>query len=295
MASKRAAKRVAGSMLAASPKRTAAGPILTIATAASASAAPLLSLGSADLVEAVFVRRPSARNKSPYVADIRLSDGREAIAHCPSMDMGGKLKLGVKVLVRTAVDKAGKPVGSEAMGKFGTPKCEFIMLLLRCEEPENMLSGGCWVGAHPSLGEQIADSLLRSGRLNEELGGRITQVQREVTAVAGTDMRCDFLLTLEDNSRIVLEVKTVVDTDYNPALQAPSTDLMASVEASSPSTTPKGKSYYKKAKADQACVFLGRPERTGGRYSRSAIFPWGRSQPQCHLHMGAFSADRSRG
>ena len=48
---------------------------------------------------------------------------------------------------------------------------------------------------------------------------------------------------------------------------------MASVEASSPSTTPKGK----KAKADQACVFLGRPERTGGRYSRSAIFPWGRS------------------
>lgn len=277
MASKRAAKRVAGSMLAASPKRTAAGPILTIATAASASAAPLLSLGSADLVEAVFVRRPSARNKSPYVADIRLSDGREAIAHCPSMDMGGKLKLGVKVLVRTAVDKAGKPVGSEAMGKFGTPKCEFIMLLLRCEEPENMLSGGCWVGAHPSLGEQIADSLLRSGRLNEELGGTITQVQREVTAVAGTDMRCDFLLTLEDNSRIVLEVKTVVDTDYNPALQAPSTDLMASVEASSPSTTPKGKSYYKKAKADQACVFLGRPERTGGRYSRSAIFPWGRS------------------
>ena len=277
MASKLAAKRVAGSMLAASPKRTAAGPILTIATAASASAAPLLSLGSADLVEAVFVRRPSARNKSPYVADIRLSDGREAIAHCPSMDMGGKLKLGVKVLVRTAVDKAGKPVGSEAMGKFGTPKCEFIMLLLRCEEPENMLSGGCWVGAHPSLGEQIADSLLRSGRLNEELGGTITQVQREVTAVAGTDMRCDFLLTLEDNSRIVLEVKTVVDTDYNPnynpALQAPSTDLMASVEASSPSTTPKGK----KAKADQACVFLGRPERTGGRYSRSAIFPWGRS------------------
>ena len=273
MASKLAAKRVAGSMLAASPKRTAAGPILTIATAASASAAPLLSLGSADLVEAVFVRRPSARNKSPYVADIRLSDGREAIAHCPSMDMGGKLKLGVKVLVRTAVDKAGKPVGSEAMGKFGTPKCEFIMLLLRCEEPENMFSGGCWVGAHPSLGEQIADSLLRSGRLNEELGGTITQVQREVTAVAGTDMRCDFLLTLEDNSRIVLEVKTVVDTDYNPALQAPSTDLMASVEASSPSTTPKGK----KAKADQACVFLGRPERTGGRYSRSAIFPWGRS------------------
>jgi len=212
------------------------------------AAAPLFSLGD-NLVRATFVRRPSGRNRSPYVCDVRLADGREAIAHCPSMDMGGKLFEGVEVLLRPATDKAGKPVGSDQMGKYGTPKCEFIMLMLRCCEPENSDTAGCWVGAHPSIGERVADALLKSGALTEEIGGgRIEKVQREVTGVAGTDMRCDFLLTHADESRTIVEVKTVVDTDYDPAHTLP------------------------ERFADKKCVFLGRATP----YERSAIFPWGK-------------------
>jgi len=184
------------------------------------------------------------------VGDVRLEDGREAIAHMPSLDMGGKCVPGVEVLLKPAIDKKTKqPIGDNALGKYGTPKCEFIIQLLRCTEPENADlagGGGCWVGAHPSLGEKIAMELLTRGRLKDELGP-IEAVKREAKGVAGTDMRVDFLLTHPGGRRTMVEVKTVVDTDYNPAT-APE--------------KPKG-----------GCVFLGH----GDPYQRAAIFPWGRS------------------
>ena len=49
------------------------------------SSEALFTLGGDDathaLVEAEVVRRPSRRNRSPYVADIRVAGGREAICH----------------------------------------------------------------------------------------------------------------------------------------------------------------------------------------------------------------------
>lgn len=219
----RSAKRRASALTTvdASAKRRAA---LTVATAALAPAPAerhLFSLGDG-LVRAAVVQRPSVRNKSPYVGDVALPCGRTAIAHMPSMDMGGKCTPGAECLLRTSVDKKGQPVGSDAMGKFGTPKCEFVMQLIKCTEPEN--ADGCWVGAHPSLGERAASALLQGCKPLQDLvtgGQAIERVQREVTGVAGTDMRCDFLLTHADGEQTIVEVKTVVDTDYDPALTPP--------------------------------------------------------------------------
>ena len=152
------------------------------------TASPLMTLGDA-LVVGEFVRRPSERNKSPYVSDVRIADGRIALVHTPSLDMGGKLVPGSRVLLRTATDKAGRPVGADQVGKYGTPKCEFIMSLLRCNEVENESEGGVWIGAHPALGEKLADTLIRQGALTAELGGSpVETVRREVTNVGGTDM-----------------------------------------------------------------------------------------------------------
>lgn len=166
--------------------------------------------------------------------------------------MGGKCKQGAEVLLRRAIDKATQqPLGANATGKFGTPKCEFICQLLRCVEPENgdEANGvrGCWVGAHPSLGEKAASALLSEGMLEGELG-KVATVKREVSGVAGTDMRCDFVLTSADGHMTVVEVKTVVDTDYDPSL------------------TTAERFLNKKA------VFLGKEP-----YERAAIFPWGNS------------------
>ena len=108
--------------------------------------------------------------------------------------MGGKLRPGVEVLMKTSVDKSGAPIGADALGKYGTPKCEFVaQLLVRARECRRRRRVA---GAHPSIGEKVADALLRGGELTGALGGGpIKAVAREVRNVAGTDMRCDFLLT----------------------------------------------------------------------------------------------------
>ena len=68
------------------------------------SSEALFTLGEQHaLVEAEVLRRPSARNRSPYVADIRVA-GREAICHVPSLDLGGKCVAGSTILVKPCVE-----------------------------------------------------------------------------------------------------------------------------------------------------------------------------------------------
>lgn len=109
---------------------------------------------------------------------MELSDGRVAIAHMPSMNMGGKCVAGAKCLVKPAVDKKGQLVGADAEGKNVTPKCEFIMQLLRVNEPEDAALGGVWIGAHPSIGKSLATQLVVAGHLRASIG-EISSVQLE--------------------------------------------------------------------------------------------------------------------
>lgn len=202
----------------------------------------LLDLGR-DLLEAELVQRPSKRNKSPWVADVRLKGGRVALAHVPALDMGGLCVTGSKLLLKLAVDGKGRPIGSKAVGAYGTPKCEFILQLVYVNEPENKHMGGCWCAAHPSLGEKLAAALVEKNLIREL--PKVDRLRKEVTGVAGTDMRADFLLEHAGNKATAIEVKTVLNTDYNPA------------------TPPDRKE----------CVYF--PQRSTA-YRRAAIFPWGR-------------------
>jgi len=202
----------------------------------------LLDLGQ-DLLEAVLVQRPSKRNRSPWVADVQLDDGRIALAHVPSLDMGGLCVTGSKLLLKLAVDRKGKPIGSNAVGAYDTPKCEFILQLVYVSEHENENIGGCWCGAHPRLGEELTASLFEKGLVGDL--PEVQNIRREVTGIAGSHMRTDFVLEHTSNEATVVEVKTVLNTDYNPA------------------TPPDTKER----------VYFG---HSGQEYRRAAIFPWGR-------------------
>ena len=206
----------------------------------------LLSL-SDDLVQGVLRNRPSQRNRSPYVADVFLEqEQREAIVHVPNLDMGGKCIPGTTLLMKPARDKKGNLVGKDAVNpKFGTPKCEFIAQLLRVDE-SHLGYEPTWVGAHPSLGEKIAEQLVQRNLLGPHFP-KVKSFQREVSSIGGADMRADFLIEHETASLLprILEVKTVVDTDY------------------AVSAVPE------RAK----CVFTS--EKVP--YQRTAIFPWGQS------------------
>ena len=152
------------------------------------------------------------------------------------------------MLLRPARDSKGVLVGSSSLGPYGTPKCEFIGQLARVKEPENKYidTRGVWVGAHQTLGEKLTHAMLKQGLVKEL--GELTDIQREVAKVCGTNMRVDFVVTHKDGSRTALEVKTVVDTDYNPAIVR-----------------------VKDGNAMTQFVSYETP------YQRAAIFPWGRS------------------
>ena len=133
-----------------------------------AEASPLLDLGP--LEEGVLVCRPSSRNRSPYVGDVRLVSGPNAgstcVTHLPNLDSGGKCRPGVRLLCRRQPG-----VGPDTVGKFGTPKCELVCQLLRCEEPEN--GAGVWVSAHPAIGEKLTQALMRRGAFDDRLFMRV--------------------------------------------------------------------------------------------------------------------------
>lgn len=206
----------------------------------------LCVLDGNDLIEGTLVCRPSKRNKSPYVGDLWVKgEEREAIVHLPNLDMGGKCRKGVRLLCRPARDRSGKLVGKDAVNpKYGTPKCEFIAQLVYVDEQEwhPTFYPPTWVGAHPSLGESIARQWLERGVIYTDL----VKIESQVTNPFGANKcRFDFLCTHKDGTQRLVEVKTVVDTDYSSV--AP----------------PQG----------LKCSFLS--DETP--YTRTAIFPWGNS------------------
>lgn len=172
-----------------------------------------------------------------------MDDGRIALAHVPALDMGGLCVTGSKLLLKRAVDGKGRPIGSKAVGAYGTPKCEFILQLVYVSEPENADKGGCWCAAHPSLGEKLTTSFLEKGLISGL--PKVERIQKEVTGIAGCHMRADFVLEHADKKATVIEVKTVLNTDYNPE-------------------TPPDRTE---------CVYFG---QMGKAYQRAGIFPWGR-------------------
>lgn len=263
-----------------------------------------------NLVQATILCRPSKYNRSPYVADIRLHhENRDAIAHVPNLDMGGKCIEGSIVLVKASRDKkTGQKIGSNGTSvKYGTPKCEFITQLLyvddekRCssssgvvEKNETLLKTDqssmivdhsvgsntiipptitykpVWIGAHPSLGERIAEVWLRNNLIKElsELSGPIIHVQNQIMNPCGSDnIRSDFCITHADGTKRIVEVKTVVDTDYSSyAIPQPKSN-----DDDNDDEDQKEQKKKKKKPTKAECIFTNDTIP----YQRAAIFPWG--------------------
>jgi len=194
------------------------------------------------LLEATFLKRPSARNKSPYVADVKLEDGRIALAHAPALDLGGKCVPGVKVLLKVLTEKDGSPIGDGAVSaKHGTPRCEFSIQSVFCIEPENEMLGGVWIGANPQIGEKVAKIVLEKGLLFDDL----VKIESQMHGVFGMKSRPDFVVTHSNGNQTVVEVKMVVDSDYSMELE--------------------------REKVIDSC-FMSQMKP----YKRCAIFPWGK-------------------
>ena len=173
-----------------------------------------------------------------------------AIAHVQDQGMGGEFKTHSQLLLKPARDSKGHLIGC-SVDKQGVPKCEFISQLMRVSDHENkhLDLRGVWVGAHPSLREKLAYTMLKRGLVKEL--GELTDIRRKVSRVCGTSMQVDFVVTAEDGTRTALEVKSVVDVDYNPDI-------------------------VRKQEEEAKIEFWGR----GTPYRRAAIFPSGGERKQ---------------
>ena len=128
-------------------------------------------------IECTCQKRPSRIIKSPYVADLTV-DGNDVLGHCPSLGLGNIIHEGCRMLCT----------------KNTNCKTDYTV--------QAVMENDIWVGNVPLHANRIVHKLLTGGCL-------LDKVQHVKPEVKMGDSRFDFLVTLEDSSEIVIEVKSV--------------------------------------------------------------------------------------
>ena len=144
-----------------------------------------------DLVEGVVVKRPSKHCKTPYVADVRLEDGREVMAHTAALGCSGLADAGGVVIMQ--------PVNN--------PKnvCKYKILMVKQTERdvERIL------GIDPKMAETLSEECLKKNCIS--CLKEVKQYQREKKLL---NSRFDFIGIDKDDCEFVMEIKNVPLADY---------------------------------------------------------------------------------
>ena len=139
-----------------------------------------------------IVKRPSKSCKTPYVADVLLSDNSEILGHSPSLGCCGLADKDATVLM-TQLDNKKKQVCSHR-----------IELAIVNENDHSMV-----VGINPKLGETIAEEALKRNFISSLVN--VKTYKREVKIL---NSRFDFAGTDENQKPFVMEIKNVPLADY---------------------------------------------------------------------------------
>jgi len=94
------------------------------------------------LIRVEVIHRPSKSIKSPYVADIRLEDGTQALCHTPGLGCCGLVASGKYIYVSKAANAKSKTA--------------YTAQIAECTDAE----GTHYVGIHPMVSQAIAAKLL---------------------------------------------------------------------------------------------------------------------------------------
>jgi sugar fermentation stimulation protein A len=134
------------------------------------------------LFRATVIKRPSSIIKSPYVADIRLDDGRTGLCHTPGLSCSGLVQAERVIYVN-----ASKPGAKTA----------FTAQLAECTDSDGIF----YVGIHPMVSQVAARNLL--SHISEE-----AVWSSEVAIDKHT--RIDYFGKLPNGKVIYVEVKTAM-------------------------------------------------------------------------------------
>lgn len=138
---------------------------------------------------ATVLRRPSAKIKSPYVADVRLSCGRELLCHTPGLGCSGLVEAGREIYVTLA------PEGSKS-------KTACAAIIAACSDS----TGSYTVGLQPLMSQKLAHGLL--DRLVSSPCIWASEVSVTIPGFEAT--RLDYVGTQVDGKKVYVEVKNAM-------------------------------------------------------------------------------------
>lgn len=145
---------------------------------------PIMSIHTFPFLQRVeVIHRPSKSIRSPYVADIRLEDGTQALCHTPGLGCCGLVATGKYIYVSKAVNPKAKTAYTAQMAE--------------CTDAE----GTYYVGIHPMVSQAMAAKLL------DKIHPTATW-KSEVKIDAHT--RLDFVGVTVEGKKIYVEVKNAM-------------------------------------------------------------------------------------
>lgn len=139
-------------------------------------------LRTIDLIRVEVVKRPSAKIKSPYVADIKLENGDLALCHTPGLGCCGLVSAGRFIYVSKSSESS---------------KTDYTAQIAECSDSEGIY----YAGIHPLVSQNVAAKLLH---------------KIDATAVWKSEVkvndhtRLDFVGTLSNGKKIYVEVKNTM-------------------------------------------------------------------------------------
>lgn len=158
------------------------------------------------LVEGSVVKRPSKFIKSPYVADILLSNSEKTIlGHTASLGCCGLADTGATIMMTPSNNNKKKKEKED-----DKLHCEYRVYLSVILERNMEIV----VGIHPKLAEELVESALKSNLLSRLQN--IKRYKREVAIYAEgkVDSRFDFAGVDCNDIPFIMEVKNVPLADY---------------------------------------------------------------------------------
>ena len=154
-----------------------------------------------NLVQGVVTKRPSNLIKCPYVADIELNDGSNALGHTASLGCCGLADTGATVLLGQSNPKKQ----TKNKNKNGLSCSHTVYLSVR----DNQI-----IGIHPKLSEKIVEVALNNNCLS--ILQNIISYHKETTIYVKDkiDSRFDFTGIDKNGIPFIMEVKNVPLADY---------------------------------------------------------------------------------
>jgi len=156
----------------------------------------LLNIGP--LVQGTVLKRPSKYIKSPYVADVLLSENneeREILAHSASLGCCGLAEKNALVLMKPCDE-----------GK----KCSHVIYLSIQKEDEHQVI----IGIYPKLAERLAESALKGNFLSNLQNVKCLKREKVIKIKDKVDSRFDFSGIDCDGIPFLMEIKNVPLADY---------------------------------------------------------------------------------